>query len=178
MTNLIDQGKTAGKLVEFSMLQNIAEDDAQHKNDYKMLFQGQGKILLALSDDDNLPQKVLADRLNMTPQSMAEFVRKLEKRDLVSRKKSVDDKRVTIVSLTDNGRLEIEKRMQVIPKYLRALDDEELLQLNNILDKINEQMYLDIKNADSTLHNKYHQLMLNHVLTKIHTNDWRFKVLI
>lgn len=170
MADLINQGKTAGKLVEFGMLQNIAEDDAQHKSDYKTLFQGQGKILLALSDNDDLSQKDLVERLNMTPQSVAEFVRKLESRGLVSRQKSITDKRVTIVSLTENGRLETEKRMQVIPNYLRALNDEELRQFNNILDKINQQMYLDIKDADPTLHNKYHQLMLNHVLTKIH-ND-------
>ncbi|MFH5811558.1 MarR family winged helix-turn-helix transcriptional regulator [Companilactobacillus sp. FL22-1] len=167
MADLINQGKTAGKLVEFGMLQNIAEDDAQRKIDYKALFQGQGKILLALSDNNNLSQKDLVERLNMTPQSVAEFVRKLESRGLVSRKKSTTDKRVTIVSLTEAGRLEIDKSMQVIPKYLRALSDEELQQFNNILDKINEQMYRDIKDADPTLHNKYHQLMLNHVMAKI-----------
>ncbi|WP_119327333.1 MarR family transcriptional regulator [Companilactobacillus musae] len=171
MTNLMGQGKTASKLVEFGMLQNIAEDDSQHKNDYKTLFQGQGKILLALSDNDNMSQKALAERVNMTPQSMAEFVRKLEKRGLVSRKKSSTDKRVIIVSLTEEGRLETEKRTQVIPKYLRVLNDEELNQFNKILDKINQQMYLDIKDADPTLHNKYHKLMLNHVLTKIHTDE-------
>lgn len=171
MTNLMGQGKTASKLVEFGMLQNIAEDDSQHKNDYKTLFQGQGKILLTLSDNDNMSQKALAERVNMTPQSMAEFVRKLEKRGLVSRKKSSTDKRVIIVSLTEEGRLETEKRTQVIPKYLRVLNDEELNQFNKILDKINQQMYLDIKDADPTLHNKYHKLMLNHVLTKIHTDE-------
>lgn len=171
MTNLMGQGKTASKLVEFGMLQNIAEDDSQHKNDYKTLFQGQGKILLALSDNDNMSQKALAERVNMTPQSMAEFVRKLEKRGLVSRKKSSADKRVIIVSLTEEGRLETEKRTQVIPKYLRVLNDEELGQFNKILDKINQQMYLDIKDADPTLHNKYHKLMLDHVLTKIHTDE-------
>lgn len=165
------QGKTASKLVEFGMLQNIAEDDSQHKNDYKTLFQGQGKILLTLSDNDNMSQKALAERVNMTPQSMAEFVRKLEKRGLVSRKKSSTDKRMIIVSLTEEGRLETEKRTQVIPKYLRVLNDEELNQFNKILDKINQQMYLDIKDADPTLHNKYHKLMLNHVLTKIHTDE-------
>ncbi|WP_129044724.1 MarR family winged helix-turn-helix transcriptional regulator [Companilactobacillus metriopterae] len=171
MANIINQSKTAGKLVEFSMLQNIAEDDSQSKNDYKMLFQGQGKVLLALSDNDNLSQKDLVERLNMTPQSVAEFVQKLEKRGLVSKKKSSTDKRVTIVSLTENGRLETEKGNQVIPNYLKALNDEELIQLNNILDKINDQMYHDIKDADPTLHNKYHQIMLNHVLNKIHTED-------
>lgn len=170
MTDLINQEKTAGKLVEFGMLQNIAEDDIQHKSDYKTLFQGQGKILLALSDNDNLSQKDLAERLSMTPQSMAEFVRKLEKRGLVSRKKSSSDKRVTIVSLTNEGRQETERRTQAIPKYLRVLNADELAQFNNILDKINEQMYLDIKDADPTLHNKYHQLMLNHVLSKIHSD--------
>lgn len=168
MTNISNQGETASKLVEFGMLQNIAEDDIQHKSDYKTLFQGQGKILLILSDSDNLSQRDLVERLNMTPQSVAEFVRKLESRGLVSRKKSTTDKRVTIVSLTKEGRIETEKRTRIIPKYLRALNDEELKQLNNILDKINAQMYLDIKDADPTLHNKYHQIMLNHVMTKIH----------
>jgi len=171
MANLSNQGKTAGKLVEFGMLQNIAEDDSKHQSDYKMLFQGQGKILLALIDNDNLSQRDLVDRLDMTPQSLAEFVGKLEKKGFITRKKSSTDRRVTIVSLTDKGRSETEKRMQIIPEYLRVLNDEELGQLNNILDKVNEQMYRDIKDADPTLHNKYHQLMLNHILTKIHPDD-------
>lgn len=171
MADLINQGKTAGKLVEFSMLQNIAEDDSKHQNDYKMLFQGQGKILLALSDQDNLSQRELVERIDMTPQSTAEFVKKLEKKNLVSRKKSPKDKRITIVSLTKEGRLELERKTQVIPEYLRTLSDEELFQFDNILDKINQQMYQDIKDADPTLHNKYHKLMLNHVLNKIHPDD-------
>lgn len=171
MADVINQGKTAGKLVEFGMLQNIAEDDTQHKNDYKTLFQGQGKILLALSDNDNLSQKDLVETLDMTPQSVAEFVRKLEKRGLVSRTKSIKDKRVIIVSLTQEGRLETQKRTQVIPRYLRVLNDDELTQFNNILDKINQQMYLDIKDADPTLQNKYHQLMLNRVLAKIRDDN-------
>jgi len=171
MANLINQGKTAGKLVEFGMLQNVAEDDSKHRSDYRMLFQGQGKILLALIDDDNLSQRELVDRLDMTPQSLAEFVVKLEKKGLVTRKKSSTDRRVSIVSLTEKGRLETRKRMQIIPEYLRVLNDEELTQLNHILDKINEQMYKDINDADPTLHNKYHQLMLNHILTKVHPDN-------
>lgn len=168
MTNISNQGKTAGKLVEFDLLQNIAEDDSRHESDYKMLFQGQGKILLALSDQDNLSQSELVKRLDMTAQSTAEFVKKLENKGLVSRKKSATDRRVTIVSLTESGRLELEKRIQVIPEYLRVLSEAELEQFNNILDKINQQMYRDIKDSDPTLHNKYHRLMLNHVLAKIH----------
>ncbi|HJF85953.1 MAG TPA: MarR family transcriptional regulator [Companilactobacillus farciminis] len=168
MTDLVNQGKTAGKIIEFEMLQNIAEDDKKHESDYKMLFQGQGKILLALIDSDNLSQKELVERIDMTPQSTAEFVRKLEKRGLVTRKKSSSDKRVTVVSLTDKGRLEIQKRTRSIPEYLRVLNDEELEQFNKILDKINNQMYLDIKEADPSLQNRYHQFMLNHVLNKVH----------
>lgn len=171
MTDLTNQGKTAGKLVEFEMLQNIAEDDTQHQGDYKMLFQGQGKILLALSDQDQLSQKELVSRLNLTPQSTAEFVRKLEKKGFVTRQKSPADKRVTLVRLTDQGRAETQKRMQVIPRYLRVLNAEELDQLNHILDKVNQQMYQDITEADSTLQNKYHQLMLNHVLNKLRPDE-------
>ena len=171
MANLINQGKTAGKLIEFGMLQNVAEDDSRHHSDYKMLFQGQGKILLALLDHDNLSQRDLVDRLDMTPQSMGEFVGKLEKKGFIMRQKSSVDRRVTIVSLTEKGRLETQKRMQVIPEYLRVLNDEELMQLNNILDKINEQMYQDINDANPTLHNKYHQHMLKNILNEVHPDD-------
>ena len=171
MADLMKQGKTAGKLVEFGLLQNIAEDDSKHQSDYKMLFQGQGKILLALSDHDRLSQKDLVERLDLTPQSTAEFVRKLEKKGFVSREKSAADKRVTIVSLTDQGRAETQKRMQVIPQYLRVLTDQELGQLNRILDKVNERMLQDIQEEDPTLHNKYHQLMLHHVLNKVHPDQ-------
>ncbi|WP_125768232.1 MarR family winged helix-turn-helix transcriptional regulator [Companilactobacillus furfuricola] len=168
MTDISSQGKTAGKIIEFEMLQNIAEDDNKHESDYKMLFQGQGKILLALVDTDGISQKDLVDRIDMTPQSTAEFVRKLERRGLVTREKSITDKRVTLVRLTDRGRAEIQKRTRSIPEYLRVLSDDELQQFNNILDKINGQMYRDIKDADPTLQNKYHQFMLNQVLHKIH----------
>jgi len=89
----------------------------------------------------------------------------------VTRRKSSTDRRVSIVTLTEKRRLETQKRMQIIPEYLRVLNDEELTQLNHILDKINEQMYKDINDADPTLHNKYHQLMLNHILTKIHPDN-------
>ncbi|PTM21390.1 transcriptional regulator [Lactobacillus sp. PFC-70] len=168
MTDLTGQGQTAGKLIEFEMLQNIAEDDTQHASDYKMLFQGQGKILLALTDQDGLSQKALVERLNLTPQSTAEFVRKLEKRGLVTRTKSTADKRVTIVRLTTAGRAEIQKRTRSIPSYLRVLSPQELNQFNHILDKINGQMYQDIQNANPSLHHRYHQFMLNQVLNKVH----------
>lgn len=78
---------------------------------------------------------------------------------------------MTIVSLTDQGRAETQKRMQVIPQYLRVLTDQELGQLNRILDKVNERMLQDIQEEDPTLHNKYHQLMLHHVLNKVHPNQ-------
>ena len=171
MADLANQGKTASKLIEFEMLQDIVEDDSKHESDYKLLFQGQGKILLALNDNDNLSQKDLVDLVNMTPQSTAEFIRKLEKKGFVTRKKSTADKRVTIVSLTEKGREEVQKRTRAIPEYLRVLSDTDLEQLNKILDKINNQMYQKINEADPTLHNKYHQFMLNRVLKKIHPDD-------
>lgn len=171
MTNLTNQGKTAGKLIEFDLLQNIAADDNQHQGDYKMLFQGQGKILLALSDHDHLSQKELVQQLNLTPQSTAEFVRKLESKGFVTRQKSPHDGRVSLVSLSAAGRAEIQKKIRAIPDYLRVLSDDDLAQFDRILDKINQQMYQDIQQADPTLHNKYHQLMLNHVLNKLHPTE-------
>ncbi|KRN99019.1 MarR family winged helix-turn-helix transcriptional regulator [Companilactobacillus kimchiensis] len=174
MSDLIKQEKTAGKLVKLGMLQHVSEEVSKKHPDYRMLFQGQGKILLALTEEDDLPQKELAKRLDMTAQSTAEFVRKLEKKGLVSRVKSVSDKRIIIVSLTEAGRMETKKSIQVIPEYLKDLSDVELDQLGNILDKVNDRIYEEIKSADPTLHNKYHQMVMAYLLTKFDPDDHKF----
>ncbi|KLD59331.1 hypothetical protein WP50_19290, partial [Lactiplantibacillus plantarum] len=90
-----------------------------HRNLLKMWHnpdnvEGQGKILLALADEDHLSQKQLASRLGMSPQSTSEFVYKLVNRQLVTLSKSTKDRRVNLVNLTAAGRKEIASAAQEV----------------------------------------------------------------
>ncbi|MGQ2374633.1 MarR family winged helix-turn-helix transcriptional regulator [Companilactobacillus zhachilii] len=149
MPNLLKQKNAAGKLIEFGMVRHVA-DKVTHRNsdeEGKFMFQGQGKILLALSQTNGLSQKELATRLDLTAQSTAEFVNKLVKKGLVTKEKSTTDRRMTIIRITDLGR-QTTTMESAVPEFLNALTDEELDQFANILTKINTHLYAEIDNAD------------------------------
>lgn len=169
MSDLMKKEAAASRLTEFGLLRHLADDIARRDDlDEQVLFQGQGKILLALLQEDHLAQRTLAERLNMTAQSTAEFVKKLEHKKLVSREKLATDRRVTIVSLTDKGRAQAEKNNVDMPEFLDALDDEELTQLAQILDKIIASLYTEIQTADPSWFNKFHQGLMNQIVKKMH----------
>src|SRR5699024_2283796 len=117
----------------------------------RLTVEGQGKILLALADEDHLSQQQLATRLGISPQSTSEFVYKLAKRDLITLTKSPKDRRINLVNLTAAGRQKIESAAQEVPPFVRVLSDTELEQLSALLTKITDAMYTDIDTADPTL---------------------------
>ncbi|WP_125763763.1 MarR family winged helix-turn-helix transcriptional regulator [Levilactobacillus mulengensis] len=161
MPNLAKQKNAAGKLIEFGMIRHTADEIAHRnhtdKGERPLRFQGQGKLLLALSQEDGLSQKELATRLNLTVQSTAEFVNKLVKKDLVTKEKSTTDRRKTIIRLTDQGRAAAETETAKVPEFLTTLTDTELDQLTSILTKINANLYDEINTADDTKSSKVQQ---------------------
>lgn len=178
MSDLFKQQTTTRKLIEFGALQHVADDihrrhSAREHPERQTIVQGQGKILLALLTEDHVSQKDLATKLNLTAQSTAEFVRKLEKKKFVTREKSITDRRVTLVSLTPMGRKEASQTIDEIPPFLEVLDDRELDQLAAILTKINTSMYDDIAAADPTWFNKFHQMLTGYYSNIFHQGEHR-----
>ena len=170
MPNLTKKRNAAGKLIEYGMVQHMADDLAHrrhaNKGDQQSPFQGEGKILLALSQTDGLSQKELANRLNMTAQSTAEFVNKLVKKKLVSKEKSTVDRRKTIIRLTDHGRQTASKESAKIPAYLDDLTDTELDQLIAILTKINDSLYDEIHTENPNWFENFQRSVSDHL------RDW------
>ncbi|MFD1418604.1 MarR family winged helix-turn-helix transcriptional regulator [Companilactobacillus keshanensis] len=170
MPNLLKQKNAAGKLIEFGMVRHVADNIAHRDSDNverQSMFQGQGKILIALSQNDGLSQKELATRLDLTAQSTAEFVNKLVKKNLVTKEKSTKDRRMTIIRLTDSGRKMATTESSKVPEFLNVLSDEELDQLTSILTKINSSLYDEINNSDQpTLFEKSQQVIKDHI------RDW------
>lgn len=114
MANTAKVELAAGKLAEYEQLSKIYDDIVKQARP-RLTIEGQGKILLALTDEDHLSQRELVARLGISPQAVSEFVSKLAKRELVTLTKSQEDRRVNVVNLTDAGRQEVEAAAQEVP---------------------------------------------------------------
>jgi len=68
------------------------------------LYPGQDMILLELLKNDCISQNKLVVTLCVDHSTIAKSISRMIKNDLVQTKKSAEDKRVTLVSLTDKGR--------------------------------------------------------------------------
>lgn len=163
MTNRIKAELIAGKLAEYEQLSKIYDDIVKQARP-RLTVEGQGKILLALADENHLSQRQLATRLGMSPQSTGEFVSKLAKRKLVTLTKSQKDRRVNLVNLTNAGRQEIESAYQEVPPFVNSLSESEIDQLMPLLTKITTAMYADIDATNPTLGVKFHKLLASRYL--------------
>ncbi|MCT3024643.1 MarR family transcriptional regulator [Pediococcus pentosaceus] len=132
---LIEKHQLAAKLFEFTTLQNMADEQAER---HMPVFKGQNKILVALSEGDNISQKELSQRLGISVQAIAEFITKLVKKGYITKTKSSTDGRVQLIKLTEKGSKQAQKSLFYIPEYLDYLNEDEQNQLVAILDKMNE----------------------------------------
>ena len=113
-------------------------------------FIGRGRILTTLSREDGLSQKVLAERLDIRPQSLSETIVKLAEDKLVERITSKNDKRELLIYITEEGRIrasEIRARRETFAEeFFASLSKEEITSLSNILKKIED----DKQNCEKT----------------------------
>jgi len=104
---------------------------------------GQGRVLGLLKLKPEISQRELNYLLDMSKQSLAELLAKLEKAGLITREPSPDDKRVTMVRLTEAG-LAADQQEGVSPtnvnELLSVLDDDELVQFSSYLARLIERL--------------------------------------
>ena len=109
--------------------------------------QGQGRILSALKQRQQISQKELGLILDIRPQSLGEHLQKLEAHGYVKRYRSPTDKRAFIVEITEKGKtFQLSK-----PNYeeiFSVITDEEITELKLLLEKISARlkMQLGIRN--------------------------------
>lgn len=68
------------------------------------LFPGQELLLLQLNNDDCRSQADLVDALGIDHSTVTKMLQRLERSGVVERRQSEDDRRVVLVSLTEQGR--------------------------------------------------------------------------
>ena len=75
----------------------------------------------------------LAEATGVGPSSISGIVTRLEKLELISRRRSLEDRRVVDVHITDKGEELVsdvlEARLEVLERYYSHLNDQELAQL-------------------------------------------------
>jgi DNA-binding MarR family transcriptional regulator len=100
----------------------------------------QFQVLLGLSEGDDIPQHVLADRMSLEPSSMTRMLSRMEKRGLIKRVDDEEDSRVRRVLVTEAGHRLWEKmeatRDRQLDEVLRCLADEEINLLKQLLNRL------------------------------------------
>ncbi|MCL2045014.1 MAG: MarR family transcriptional regulator [Oscillospiraceae bacterium] len=105
-------------------------------------LRGQGRVLAMLKMKPEISQRELNYLLGMSKQSLAELLAKLEKSGYITREPSQEDKRVIMIKLTDEGMKtaeEMEENGSESTKILDCLNDDELKNFSEYLDKIIKQ---------------------------------------
>ena len=100
------------------------------------------RILDLIPEDGGISQQALAENLRIRPQSVSEAVAKLEERGLVRREENSDDRRVTLIFVTEKGAqlrsFFREERKAYTEHFFAALTEDEKDTLFALLSKLNE----------------------------------------
>ena len=103
---------------------------------------GFGRILKALSASNGLTPTALAEQLGLRLPTLSESLKKLEDRGLVARTPVPENKKSSIITLTDAGREEAQrlagKAAAFAETFFSPLTPEEKTSLEAILTKLNE----------------------------------------
>lgn len=104
------------------------------------LHPGQPPLLFILHNHEGITQKELAEKLNVTPPTVAVMIRRMEKYELIEKKHDKNDRRIYRVHLSKKGR-EMIKELHKIFKELEIVvfenfDNEEKETLRNFLNKV------------------------------------------
>lgn len=128
--------------------------------------QSQGILLKILLKKDGLSNKGIVKLMDIRPSSVGELVGKLEKRGYVRRKIDPNDKRSSLIFLTDKGK-SAEKSFNVQNRMMNSLfhgiTKEEQKQLSIILERVINPISDDFKSNDPNkiLHSNYNHSLFD-----------------
>lgn len=105
---------------------------------------GFGHILDILAENDGVRQQQIAEMLHIRPQSVSEAIRGMELQGLVCRKSDEQDKRCTLIYITDLGltrRIEAENnRIAKAREIFSCLTEAEKQTLHTLLHKVTDDI--------------------------------------
>ncbi|WPC17273.1 MarR family winged helix-turn-helix transcriptional regulator [Pediococcus inopinatus] len=133
-----------GKLFQQKAFVFATIKSTQNTDNPRSNVRGQQRVLQLLFDKESLTNSQIVEELDIRPSSASVLVGKLEENGLVKKTESSDDKRVTFISLTEEGRQSIKKVHKftddLSDSLLAVLSDDEKKQLKDILTKLNADL--------------------------------------
>lgn len=101
-------------------------------------LRGQGRVLALLAAKPKTTQRELSYLLDMRQQSLSELLAKLEEKGFITRSKSTEDARVTVVELTEAGAAAAPspEEMERHADALDCLDDNEREEFERLVNKV------------------------------------------
>lgn len=112
------------------------------------LHPGQPPLLFILYHQEGITQKELADKLNVTPPTVAVMLKRMEKYELIEKKQDKDDRRIYRVYLSKKGRGMIEELKKIFKEFeiivFQNFSEEEKNDLRNFLNKIIDNIEMSL----------------------------------
>ena len=107
------------------------------------ISQGESGVLLyLLNSNNNVSQSDLSEKLDVSIARIVAIINTLQKKELIEKKIDANDKRKTIISITEAGKEIITQRkkqaIQFIENVIKELDEKEIEQCIAINKKIEE----------------------------------------
>lgn len=97
-------------------------------------------LMSIIGSRDGIHQKELAEMVRVNPSTMSEFIDHLEDDGYIVRNVDPDDKRATLITLTEKGTARVaeihDEREERFSKLFGSLSEEEKVQLCDLLDKV------------------------------------------
>lgn len=129
------------------------------------IHHGQGKLLHILLTHDGCSQRELAAMMQIRPASVTELIKKAEARGTIRREPNAQDRRLSDVYLTDEGRAQAQTFLHDDDvsghDIFAVLDPAEKEQLSALLDKLSQHMQSMVSANDRSMlarrHNHNHR---------------------
>lgn len=108
------------------------------------MSQSRLELILQLYEVDEISQKALQQEVNIDNAAITRHLKQLEANGMITRRKNPDDNRITLVSLTEEGRNKIqvyqEEKERFATSAFKGLSEEERDNLLTMLDRIQENI--------------------------------------
>jgi len=108
------------------------------------VYRGQPPVLFHLNREDGLSHAELAERMHLQPATVTKMITRMEKRGLVTRQPDPDDKRISRVYMTEQGRIAYgaahEVFTQLSGEIFAGFDEQEREQLRDMLFRVRDNL--------------------------------------
>lgn len=100
---------------------------------------------LIITCEGQCTQKYLTNRIGVDPGAVTRLLKKIEQEGIITRRPDPDDNRITLVTLTEQGKAEVERILKLrevfLAQILQNCSDEEMNVFQTVLQKMEDNAH-------------------------------------